>query len=222
MIVTVLVDNGRAKNVIYLDFCKTFDTVPHKTLASEMKRYGFDRQTVTWIRNWLDDHIQRVTVNSSISKWKPVTSSIPQGFRLRPILFIIFIINIVHNSTSTLLLSVKLVSMRKAALENMVPVIHSFSQVNPEMKGIFQELASSSKILLSLNSKICQLVILIALSPYASHYTTSNMLFSLVYMPQLSKLPLLKKINSTPTYAALSKRFLQMIRSLSLVISMPE
>ncbi|KAJ7424677.1 hypothetical protein BTVI_05653 [Pitangus sulphuratus] len=56
-------------------------------------------------------------------------------------------------------------------------------------------------------------IILIILSPYASHYTISNMLFSLVYTPQLSKLTLPKKISSTSTCAALPKRFLQMIRS---------
>ena len=86
-----LVDEGHSVDVIYCDFNKCFDVVPHRRLLSKCDGVGIRGKVLRWVEEWLTGRQQRVVLNGQASEWGDVVSSVVQGSCLGPCLFVIFI-----------------------------------------------------------------------------------------------------------------------------------
>ena len=97
-------DDGSPVDVIYLDFQKAFDKVPHQRLISKLKSHGMGKSLINWIEQWLlTDRRQRVVVNGEVSSWKSVLSRDPQGSVLGPIFCLVYINDLEEGVTGKIL-----------------------------------------------------------------------------------------------------------------------
>ena len=74
-----------------MDFMKAFDKVPHNRLIHKIESFGINKSITSWISDFLHNRMQRVIINEERSDWKAVTSGIPQGSVLGPILFVMYV-----------------------------------------------------------------------------------------------------------------------------------
>jgi hypothetical protein len=88
--------------VIIIDFSKAFNLVPHDRLLVKLAASGVDSRIVVWVRELLVGRTQRVRVEGQLSKEVRVTSGVPQGSVLGPLLFLVYVNDIWMNIDSTI------------------------------------------------------------------------------------------------------------------------
>ena len=89
--ITSCLDNGEGVDLVFLDYRKAFDSVPHKRLIHKLSKYGFGETFSKWMTDFLSGRTQTVSIRGKFSQPAAVLSGVPQGSVLGPLLFILYV-----------------------------------------------------------------------------------------------------------------------------------
>ena len=101
---TQSLDNDFPVDIIYLHFRKPFNSVPHNRLLVKLEAYGIRGPLLEWVRHFLTGRRQQVILNGGHSSWSTVSSGVPRGSVLGPLLFLLYVNDIPLSVDSPILL----------------------------------------------------------------------------------------------------------------------
>lgn len=128
---TEYLEKGESVDCVYLDLRKAFDKVPHKRLLKKVESYGIAPELMKWLESFLSKRTQQVSLCGAESDWKYVTSGIPQGSVLGPVLFLLFVNDLPVNLSSNVMLfadDTKLYSTQPQVLQEDINILKAWSE----------------------------------------------------------------------------------------------
>lgn len=90
-------DNNETAAIIAMDLSKAFDSIPHGLLIAKLSSYGVSTNTCNYVKSYLTDRMQRVKIDNVRSKWLTIKRGVPQGSLTGPLLFNIFLNDLLLN-----------------------------------------------------------------------------------------------------------------------------
>ena len=154
--------------MIYLDFSKAFDKVPHQRLISKFAAHSVEGNVLRWIGQWLSNRKQRTVLNGQASDWGEVDSGVPQGSVLGPLAFIVFT-NDIDDLTKLITVMNKFADDTK--LGNTVT---SRSEIDALQKCINDLVAWAEAWGMQFNTKKCKVMQIGRSNPNAQNSYTMN------------------------------------------------
>ena len=82
-----ILDKGGYVSAAFMDLSKAFGTFNHNLLIAKLGAYGFERDSLSFMKSFFNDRQQRVHVNNNFSSWEKIMTGVPQGSLLRQLLF---------------------------------------------------------------------------------------------------------------------------------------